>query len=103
VRQKLGTYVPNIDRETFPVVMFFHAGRWTDGSKKQYEFVAMTLSNTAYVVLPLNTRLYLYVKFPTFAEDAAKSVVRVYKNIVSYKKTKIYLFLVIHQMRTWEH
>ncbi len=103
MRQKLGIYVPNIDRETFPVVMFFHAGRWTDGFKKQYEFVAMTLTNTGYVVLPLNTRLYPDVKFPTFAEDAAKSVVWVYKNIASYKKTKMYLFLVIHPMRTWEH
>jgi hypothetical protein len=43
------------------------------------------------------------VKFPTFAEDAAKSVVWVYKDIASYKKTKNYLFLVIHQIRTWEH
>lgn len=84
-RQKLDIYVPNIDRETFPVVVFFHGGRWTDGSKKQYKFVAMTLSNMGYVVVLPNTRLYPDVKFPTFAEDAAKSVAWVYENIASYK------------------
>jgi len=51
IRQKLDIYVPNIDQETFPVVVFFHAGRWTDGSKEQYKFVGMTLSNMGYVVV----------------------------------------------------
>jgi hypothetical protein len=32
------------------------------------------------------------VKFPKFAEDAAKSVVWVYKNIASYKKPKFIYF-----------
>ena len=85
LRQKLDIYVPNIDQATFPVVVFFHGGRWTDGSKEQYKFVAMTLSNMGYVVVLPNTRLYPDVKFPTFAEDAAKSVAWVYKNIANYK------------------
>lgn len=84
-RQKLDIYVPNIDQETFPVVVFFHGGRWTDGSKEQYKFVGMTLSNMGYIVVMPNTRLYPDVKFPTFAEDAAKSVAWVHKNIASYK------------------
>lgn len=84
-RQKLDIYVPNIDQETFPVVVFFHGGRWTDGSKEQYKFVGMTLSNMGYVVVLPNTRLYPDVKFPTFAEDAAKSVAWVHKNIANYK------------------
>jgi acetyl esterase/lipase len=84
-RQKLDIYVPNIDQETFPVVVFFHGGRWTDGSKAQYKFVGMTLSNMGYVVVLPNTRLYPDVKFPTFAEDAAKSVAWVHKNIANYK------------------
>lgn len=84
-RQKLDIYVPNIDQKTFPVVVFFHGGRWTDGSKAQYKFVGMTLSNMGYVVVLPNTRLYPDVKFPTFAEDAAKSVAWVQKNIANYK------------------
>lgn len=84
-RQKLDIYVPNIEQATFPVVVFFHGGRWTDGSKEQYKFVAMTLSNMGYVVVIPNTRLYPDVKFPTFVEDAAKSVAWVYKNIANYK------------------
>ena len=84
-RQKLDIYVPNIEQETFPVVLFFHGGRWIDGSKDQYKFVATTLSNMGYVVVLPNTRLYPDVKFPTFLEDAAKSVAWVHENIARYK------------------
>jgi acetyl esterase/lipase len=84
-RQELDIYVPNIEQETFPVVVFFHGGRWIDGSKDQYKFVGTTLSSMGYVVVLPNTRLYPDVKFPTFAEDAAKSVAWVHKNIANYK------------------
>jgi len=84
-RQKLDIYVPNIEQTSFPVVVFFHGGRWIDGSKDQYKFVGMTLSNRRYVVVVPNTRLYPEVKFPTFLEDAAKSVAWVNKNIARYK------------------
>jgi len=84
-RQKLDIYVPNIEQETFPVVVFFHGGRWIDGSKDQYKFVGTTLSNMGYVAVLPNTRLYPDVKFPMFAEDAAKSVAWVHKNIARYK------------------
>ena len=84
-RQNLDIYVPNIEQETFPVVVFFHGGRWIDGSKDQYKFVGTTLSSMGYVVVLPNTRLYPDVKFPTFAEDAAKSVAWVHKNIANYK------------------
>ena len=84
-RQTLDIYVPNIEQDTFPVVVFFHGGRWTDGSKEQYKFVGMTLSNLGYVVVVPNTRLYPEVKFPIFAEDAAQSVAWVHKNISRYK------------------
>lgn len=83
--QKLDIYVPNMEQETFPVVVFFHGGRWSDGSKDQYKFVGMKLSNMGYVVVLPNTRLYPEVKFPAFAQDAAESVAWVYKNIARYK------------------
>ncbi|MFT7234505.1 MAG: acetyl esterase/lipase [Methylophagaceae bacterium] len=84
-RQKLDIYVPDINQDTFPVVVFFHGGRWSEGSKDQYKFLGMKLSNMGYVVVLPNTRLYPEVKFPTFAEDAAKSVAWVHKNIARYK------------------
>lgn len=84
-RQKLDIYVPNINLETFPVVVFFHGGRWSEGSKDQYKFLGMKLSNMGYIVVLPNTRLYPDVKFPTFAEDAAQSVAWVHKNIARYK------------------
>lgn len=87
-RQKLDIYIPDIERDTFPVVVFFHGGRWTQGSKEQYKFVGMTLSKMGYVAVLPNTRLYPEVKFPSFAEDAAKSLAWVYENINQYKGNK---------------
>jgi acetyl esterase/lipase len=84
-RQALDIYIPKVEQESFPVVVFFHGGRWTEGSKEQYKFVGMTLSNMGYVVVLPNTRLYPEVKFPVFAQDAAKSLAWVYDNISQYK------------------
>jgi acetyl esterase/lipase len=87
-RQKLDIYVPDIKQDDFPVVVFYHGGRWTDGNKQQYKFVGMTLSNLGYVVVLPNTRLYPDVKFPLFAEDAAKALAWVHNNIAYYKGNK---------------
>jgi len=84
-RQALDIYIPKVEQENSPVVVFFHGGRWTEGSKEQYKFVGMTLSNMGYVVVLPNTRLYPEVKFPVFAQDAAKSLAWVYDNISQYK------------------
>ena len=56
-RQKLDIYVPNIEQETFPVVVFFHGGRWIDSSKDQYKFVGTTLSNVSVKNLDCNLGL----------------------------------------------
>jgi len=56
-RQNLDIYVPNIEQETFPVVVFFHGGRWIDGSKDQYKFVGTTPSNISVKNLDCNLGL----------------------------------------------
>ncbi len=84
-RQKLDIYIPKIEKEEpLPVIVFFHGGRWTFGSKDQYKFVGMTLSNMGYIVVLPNTRLYPEVKHPTFVEDGAKAVAWVYNNVAEY-------------------
>jgi acetyl esterase/lipase len=82
-RQKLDIYIPDMAKmelDSLPVIVFFHGGRWTDGSKDQYKFVGMTLSELGYVVVLPNTRLYPDVKFPIFAQDAAQALAWVHNN-----------------------
>jgi acetyl esterase/lipase len=83
-RQKLDIYIPNIDVKSLPVIVFFHGGRWSFGSKDQYKFVGMTLSQQGYIVVMPNTRLYPEVKHPTFVEDGAKATAWVHENIAEY-------------------
>lgn len=84
-RQRLNIYVPeNTSGQPRPVVVFFHGGRWSFGSKDQYEFVGTRLASMGYVAVLPNTRLYPEVKFPTFVEDAAAAVAWVQANIARY-------------------
>ncbi len=93
--QKLDIYIPKSEAKSLPVVVFFHGGRWTFGDKSQYKFVGMTLSNLGYVVVIPDTRLFPKIKFPTFVEDAAKSLAWVHKNIADYSGNQT-LFLAGH-------
>ena len=84
-RQKLDIFVPeDLDEGTAPVVIFFHGGRWSFGSKDQYQFVGIRLASMGYVAVLPNTRLYPEVKFPTFVDDAAAAVAWVQNNIQQY-------------------
>lgn len=84
-RQRLNVYVPeNTSGEPRLVVVFFHGGRWSFGSKDQYEFVGTRLASMGYVAVLPSTRLYPEVKFPTFVEDAAAAVAWVQANITNY-------------------
>lgn len=84
-RQSLDIYVPeSANTSPAPVVIFFHGGRWTFGSKGQYQFVGTKLASMGYVAVLPNTRLYPDVKFPTFIEDAAQAVAWVQANIDQY-------------------
>ena len=88
-RQRLDIYVPeDASSQPRPVVVFFHGGRWSFGSKNQYEFVGTRLASMGYVAVLPNTRLYPEVKFPTFVEDAAASVAWVQANIGKYGGTR---------------
>ncbi|MBT0585642.1 alpha/beta hydrolase [Alteromonas oceanisediminis] len=86
-RQTLDMFVPakqDLDNREFPVVVFFHGGRWTFGDKSQYQFVGTRLAEMGYVVVIPNTRLYPEVKFPTFVEDAAKAVAWAFEQTGQY-------------------
>lgn len=94
-RQKLDIFIPDNFQKPLPVIVFFHGGRWSFGSKDQYKFVGMTLSQLGYVVVMPNTRLYPTVKHPAWVEDGAMAVAWAYNNIAEYGGNKK-LFLSGH-------
>jgi acetyl esterase/lipase len=93
--QALDIYIPKNATEAMPVIMFFHGGRWTTGSKEQYQFVGMRLADLGYIAVLPSTRLYPRVKFPTFIEDSAQAVAWISDNISSYGGSSD-LFLLGH-------
>ena len=73
-RQKLDVYVPKDKADQAPVVVYFYGGRWEEGSKEQYKFLAQAMTSRGYIAVVADYRLYPQVKFPTFVEDGAQAV-----------------------------
>ncbi len=80
---KLDIYIPKNARNA-DVVVFFYGGRWTDGSKDQYQFVGTALAEQGFVVVIPDYRKYPDVKFPAFIEDGAEAVAWVSDHIQDY-------------------
>jgi acetyl esterase/lipase len=70
---KLDVYTSHSTRNA-PTIVFFYGGRWTNGSKEEYEFVGQTLASRGFVVVIPDYRKYPYVRFPAFVEDSARAV-----------------------------
>jgi acetyl esterase/lipase len=72
-RQRLDIYAP-LHAVNRPVVVFWHGGSWTAGSKADYRFVGTTLAERGFVAVLADYRLYPQVAFPLFDEDGARAV-----------------------------
>ena len=79
-----------------PVLVFFYGGRWTDGSKEMYPFVAKTFLDLGYVVVIPDYRKYPDVKFPAFIEDGAQAVAWTLDNVAEYYGDSSRLFIMGH-------
>jgi acetyl esterase/lipase len=74
-RQRLDVYRPVAAAAgPRPLVVFFHGGRWSSGSKGLYRFVAAGLAERGIVVVVPNYRLYPAVRMTAAVEDAARAV-----------------------------
>jgi acetyl esterase/lipase len=73
-RQNLDVYSPRAAPGSSPLVVFFYGGGWQDGRKKDYEFVASSLTKAGYVVIIPDYRLFPDVVFPEFVKDGAEAV-----------------------------
>ena len=82
--------------EQAPVLVFFYGGRWTDGSKDMYPFVAKPFLDMGYVVVIPDYRKYPDVKFPAFVEDGAQAVAWTLDNVSEYHGDSSRLFIMGH-------
>ena len=96
--QKLSLYIPSSATENAPapVLVFFHGGRWSDGNKEQYKFVADTFIKDGFIVALADYRKYPDVKFPAFVADAAGALAWVHDNIGKYHGDTARLYLAGH-------
>ncbi len=94
--QKMDIYLPADTAKKHDVVVFFYGGRWTSGHKNEYAFAGSAFANAGYVVAIPDYRKYPDVRFPAFAEDAAKAVAWVSENIASYGGNASRIFVAGH-------
>ena len=95
-RQSLDIYVPRDVSGPSPLVVFFYGGGWRDGSKKDYEFVASSLTKAGYTVIIPDYRLFPNVVFPTFVEDGAAAVAWSLRNAGKYGANSDAAFIMGH-------
>ncbi|HKY89764.1 MAG TPA: alpha/beta hydrolase [Nevskiaceae bacterium] len=92
---RLDVYTPD-DARNAPVVVFFHGGRWSGGSKDFFRFVGEALTSRGFVAVVTDFRQYPQVRFPGFVEDGAKAVVWTRQNISTYGGDPNRLFVMGH-------
>lgn len=73
-RQVLDLYLPDVQAQPAPVVIWFYGGSWDAGNKAQYAFVAKRFTEMGYAVAIPDYRLVPDVHFPQFIEDCARAV-----------------------------
>lgn len=95
-RQTLDIYTPHASAGAAPVVVFFYGGGWRKGDKKNYEFVASSLTEAGYAVIIPDYRVFPDVVFPAFVEDGAAAVAWVLNNAAAYKLDPDRVFLMGH-------
>lgn len=94
--RRLDIYTPAGLDDLAPVVVFFHGGRWSTGSKDDYKFVGEALSGRGFVAVVVDYRKYPDVRMAGFMEDAAQAVRWVRDNISTYGGDNEQIFLMGH-------
>lgn len=79
-----------------PVVVFFYGGRWQSGDRRDYAFIAHTLTEKGIVTVVPDYRVYPEVRFPSFVEDGADAVKWVKFNISNHGGDPERIFLMGH-------
>lgn len=73
-QQRLDVYVPRTLHVPAAVVLFIHGGRWREGSRSDYRFLAQSLTTLGVIVVVPDYRLFPQAHFPDFIVDNARAL-----------------------------
>lgn len=76
-REKLDIYIPDakaVPAGGWPVVFFIYGGSWSDGSRKDYDFVGRAVAALGFVTVIADYRLVPAVEYPGFLEDGVAAM-----------------------------
>lgn len=93
---RLDVYTPDEARGA-PVVIFFHGGRWSTGTKDQFRYVGEAMASRGFVAVLADTREYPAIRFPAFVEDGANAVVWTHRSVSTYGGDPSKLFVMGHE------
>ena len=88
---KLDIYIPE-SKNPLPVIIWFHGGSLTYGSKN----ISNKLKNDKYIIVSVDYRLSPKVKAPAYIEDAAEAVAWVFNHIQEWGGDSSKVFLSGH-------
>lgn len=96
-RCKLDLYIP-IEKQKFPVLVWFHGGSLKHGSKddEMTKALGARFANEGIGVALVNYRLSPTAKYPAYMDDAAASVAWIFNNISSYGGNSNSVFIAGH-------
>ena len=89
---KLDIYLPNNTNKALPIIVWFHGGGLTGGTKA----IPEELKNDQFIIVSAEYRLSPKVHAPAFIEDAAASVAWVFNNMQQYGGDTSKIFLSGH-------
>jgi len=96
LRQTLDIYIPETIISNGDVVVFFYGGRWQDGSKKDYAFVADAYTSKGIITVIADYRIYPGVDWRDFIRDGEKAYQWVFKNINQFGGDPKRIFIMGH-------
>lgn len=70
-RQRLDIYRPHMSERPAPIVIFIYGGRWREGAREDYRFVAQALTSIGAIAVVPDYGKFPAVQFPDFVSDAA--------------------------------
>jgi len=88
---KLDIYIPN-NNKSLPVIVWFHGGSLTAGTKE----IPEELKSDKFIIVSVEYRLSPKVHSPVYIEDAAEAVAWVFNNIQQYGGDTSKIFLSGH-------
>lgn len=82
--QVLDVYRPRGPAGPLPVILFIPGGGWEAAGRRDYRFVAESLTGAGVICIVMDYRVYPAVRFPAFVEDTALALRWVIERAASF-------------------